>query len=468
MKFIVGPYILDSYTKSLIRSDDSSLVTDNDRAIQALTLLVEAYPETVSKDALMNALWPDETTTEWSLSRLISDLRQTLAAGGSDLAFIKTVHRKGFRLLVPVKEMDAEQIFSNSAPDTSINLRKRRRLIIAAAVAALCSVAALYLTLAKTPRQSTLAEPEPVDILPTLPITGKVIAARTIHIPLPRGWAINDEPPREIDEKGLRFRPTGGTHVVSKVVQGPGNFQQSILRMRLVADEALINSRPTLHLFAQSFRDTWPGEWNCQIDVEQLAQPRDVECVIDEPGTPFALGPDDYIGIGVRSTATTAEGSLWLQSAELYLPESISVDSGWRASHNLGLRYDRGVSFSPTRNGQRLAYDIAGPAKLQGKALAITLEADQVFIDSGADLQPFAQRTIDDWRGEWNCWINNADLLVSGDTYYCLIDEPDDYFNMREGDYLHLGIQAHGKKVAGTVKIRGVNIISSMPPSTGE
>ena len=416
----------------------------------------------------MNALWPDETTTEWSLSRLISDLRQTLAAGGSDLAFIKTVHRKGFRLLVPVKEMDAEQIFSNSAPDTSINLRKRRRLIIAAGVAALCSVAALYLTLAKTPRQSTLAEPEPVDILPTLPITGKVIAARTIHIPVPRGWTINDEPPREIDEKGLRFRPTGGTHVVSKVVQGPGNFQQSILRMRLVADETLINSRPTLHLFAQSFRDTWPGEWNCQIDVEQLAQPRDVECVIDESGTPFALGPDDYIGIGVRSTATTAVGSLWLQSAELYLPESISVDSGWRASHNLGLRYDRGVSFSPTRNGQRLAYDIAGPAKLQGKALAITLEADQVFIDSGADLQPFAQRTIDDWRGEWNCWINNADLLVSGDTYYCLIDEPDDYFNMREGDYLHLGIQAHGKKVAGTVKIRGVNIISSMPPSTGE
>ncbi|WP_416884569.1 tetratricopeptide repeat protein [Marivita sp.] len=67
------------------------------QAAKLLSLLAAAKGETLSKDVLMDALWPDLTVSEDSLYQCVSEIRRLLGPEARDL--IKTVPRKGYRLI---------------------------------------------------------------------------------------------------------------------------------------------------------------------------------------------------------------------------------------------------------------------------------------------------------------------------------------------------------------------------------
>jgi len=57
--------------------------------------------ELLSKQELMDAIWPDTFVSESSLNQVVKDLRKALGDDARSPRFIETVHRRGFRLLAP-------------------------------------------------------------------------------------------------------------------------------------------------------------------------------------------------------------------------------------------------------------------------------------------------------------------------------------------------------------------------------
>lgn len=71
------------------------------RLMTLLCLLASRPGDVLSRDALMEALWPRVVVNENSLTRAISDLRRILQ-DGSEAAFIETVPKRGYKLVAPV------------------------------------------------------------------------------------------------------------------------------------------------------------------------------------------------------------------------------------------------------------------------------------------------------------------------------------------------------------------------------
>ena len=83
---------LDAARRVLQRGDE--VLHLYPRTFDALVLLVERRDEVVSKDELMDQLWPGVIVEENSLARLISDLRKAIGAAGR---CVVTVPKRGYR-----------------------------------------------------------------------------------------------------------------------------------------------------------------------------------------------------------------------------------------------------------------------------------------------------------------------------------------------------------------------------------
>lgn len=93
---------------------EGKAISIESRQLKLLELLAQAYPEMVSKQQLMDTLWPDTVVSEASLSRLISDTRKLLGTLGAKRDLITTVHRRGFCLGAEVSM--AEQLHDELPP----------------------------------------------------------------------------------------------------------------------------------------------------------------------------------------------------------------------------------------------------------------------------------------------------------------------------------------------------------------
>src|SRR5262249_37424917 len=69
------------------------------KAFAVLRLLMEQAGQLVTKEALLEAIWPDAVVTEAALTVCIGDLRKALQETAQAPRFIQTVHRRGDRFL---------------------------------------------------------------------------------------------------------------------------------------------------------------------------------------------------------------------------------------------------------------------------------------------------------------------------------------------------------------------------------
>lgn len=84
------------------------------KIVSLLSILIDARPNLVTKEKLMDALWPDTEVTDWSLSRLISDARKVLEDDGKEQQIIRTIRGKGYAFVVDVDERnDTPVSYSN-------------------------------------------------------------------------------------------------------------------------------------------------------------------------------------------------------------------------------------------------------------------------------------------------------------------------------------------------------------------
>jgi DNA-binding winged helix-turn-helix (wHTH) protein len=74
------------------------------KAFSVLLYLVERSRELVTKQELLDAVWPDVHVTEGVLKRAILEIRKALADPIDEPRFIQTLHRRGYRFMCPATE----------------------------------------------------------------------------------------------------------------------------------------------------------------------------------------------------------------------------------------------------------------------------------------------------------------------------------------------------------------------------
>jgi TolB-like protein/DNA-binding winged helix-turn-helix (wHTH) protein len=90
----------------LEQADTAAPVALGSRALDLLGLLAERQGELVSKDAIMDAVWPGTAVEESNLTVQISTLRRVLDQNREEGSCIQTVPGRGYRFIAPVTRVE--------------------------------------------------------------------------------------------------------------------------------------------------------------------------------------------------------------------------------------------------------------------------------------------------------------------------------------------------------------------------
>jgi len=137
-----------------------------------LLLLVANPGSVVTKEQILDTLWPDQFVSEASISRLVSDTRQLLNTDKPDNEFIQTVRGKGFRFVAPV----AKEENTVTQPLPSANRTHRWKLygglffLAALAIVAVLAVARWW----PSPGSYVVKADQRVVVLPVWVQTGDI------------------------------------------------------------------------------------------------------------------------------------------------------------------------------------------------------------------------------------------------------------------------------------------------------
>ena len=107
--FVSAVYLFDEYTldpvaRQLHRSGDNVYLTS--RLFDLLELLLQKHGELVSKDELIDRVWPGQIVDENNLTVCICELRKRLRHESSDRRYLETVPKRGYRFTRPVELLD--------------------------------------------------------------------------------------------------------------------------------------------------------------------------------------------------------------------------------------------------------------------------------------------------------------------------------------------------------------------------
>jgi len=98
--FRVGEWLV---SPSLCRLTRGGEVTHLEpRVVYVLACLASRPGEVISREALLDAVWPDAVVNEEALTRAISDLRRAFADDPKAQKVIETIRKSGYRLVAPV------------------------------------------------------------------------------------------------------------------------------------------------------------------------------------------------------------------------------------------------------------------------------------------------------------------------------------------------------------------------------
>ncbi|HTI79098.1 MAG TPA: winged helix-turn-helix domain-containing protein [Acetobacteraceae bacterium] len=171
-----GEFLLDRGAGGLFRVDqrgDPVPVSLGSRAFDVLCVLVEAAGKLVSKQAIMDAVWPSTAVEENNLTVQISALRRVLDEGRSEGSCIQTVPGRGYRFVLSVRrdgesgEVETQPAVADTPPlaeasgdpvptatteDTTrpVAASRRRGAMWAAALAGICLAIGALLVFMRT------------------------------------------------------------------------------------------------------------------------------------------------------------------------------------------------------------------------------------------------------------------------------------------------------------------------------
>jgi DNA-binding winged helix-turn-helix (wHTH) protein len=119
---LFGPFRLLPAQRLLLEGDRP--VRIGSRALEILIALVEHHGELLSKNALMERVWPDTTVVEANLSVHIAALRKALRDGDGENRYLVNMPGRGYRFVAPITfAEDREPSTPKKAPTQSLRDR---------------------------------------------------------------------------------------------------------------------------------------------------------------------------------------------------------------------------------------------------------------------------------------------------------------------------------------------------------
>jgi TolB-like protein/tetratricopeptide (TPR) repeat protein len=108
-----GAYRLDAQSRMLFK--EGGHVALPPKVAELLIALVQAAGRALTREQLLQRLWPDTVVEEGSLTSHVSMLRKILGEGPHGQDFIETVSKRGYRFVPPVRRV------GSSAPDSGVD-----------------------------------------------------------------------------------------------------------------------------------------------------------------------------------------------------------------------------------------------------------------------------------------------------------------------------------------------------------
>lgn len=154
MKYRFGPFVFDARERLLTRDGENVPLTP--KASDTLAALLERPGRLVSKDELLERVWPGTFVEESTLAQNISTLRKAVGAGA-----IETLPRRGYRFTGEVAVIGDDAIhIAPARVDESIPLERSRRAPRAAGMG--IGIAAVLLTATGFLAWNAKRSPDPV------------------------------------------------------------------------------------------------------------------------------------------------------------------------------------------------------------------------------------------------------------------------------------------------------------------
>jgi DNA-binding winged helix-turn-helix (wHTH) protein/tetratricopeptide (TPR) repeat protein len=115
--YAFDPFTLDTDRGALFR--DGQMVALTQKAFETLRVLVEKSPATVSKEELLQAVWPGTFVEEANLTQHVSTLRKALGETAQERRYIATIPGVGYRFVAPVQRLSSNNL---KRDDTAANV----------------------------------------------------------------------------------------------------------------------------------------------------------------------------------------------------------------------------------------------------------------------------------------------------------------------------------------------------------
>jgi DNA-binding winged helix-turn-helix (wHTH) protein len=112
-------YAFDDYTLDLEHYElrqAGRLVRLEPRVFDLLTYFVQHPGRTVTKEELLEQLWPNQFVTDDSLTTAVAQVRRALHDTGQAQRYIQTVRRRGYRFIAPVNVLQQAETDAKHPP----------------------------------------------------------------------------------------------------------------------------------------------------------------------------------------------------------------------------------------------------------------------------------------------------------------------------------------------------------------
>lgn len=107
----IGDFVVDPSVREIVAADgETAPVRITVKALGVLLMLVEHAGSVVSRDALLEAVWPDTLPNEDVVTQAIAQLRKAFGDSRARTAYIATISKRGYRLIAAVEWMAAEDV----------------------------------------------------------------------------------------------------------------------------------------------------------------------------------------------------------------------------------------------------------------------------------------------------------------------------------------------------------------------
>lgn len=194
-----GPFRLDVAERTLARIDGANNGALPDKSFQTLCVLLRNHGRLLSKQELLDHVWPDSFVEENNLDKSIHAIRHVLGEKPGEARFIQTVRKHGYRFVAEVRRIepvaepasppaagDGQQdaLASNGAGDGTIDrpsygtairqpsVNPKKLILLGLSLVAAMFVAVFLLGNSLTPGERTPESP-PIDSIAVLPFVNE-------------------------------------------------------------------------------------------------------------------------------------------------------------------------------------------------------------------------------------------------------------------------------------------------------